>query len=831
MTSDLSPERWKKISALIDAALDLPADQRSAYLDRACPSDPGLRAEVETLLEAAHGPGSFLEKPGGVLPESLLKEMRDREDRDADSMIGQVVGHWRLVRRLGQGGMGVVYLAERTGGEFSQNAAMKLIRHGMDSKEVLARFETERQALGLMDHPAIAKIYDAGSTPDGRPYFAMEHVQGVPITEHCDRHNLSIDERLDLFVQVCEGVQHAHQKAVIHRDLKPSNVLVAIQDGRPVVKIIDFGIAKAVARRLTERTLYTEIGMMLGTPAYMSPEQAESTGQDVDTRSDVYSLGVILYEMLVGALPFEPGELRQAGFDEIRRRIREQDPPRPSARLETLRDRSGETAQRRRTEPGALRRQLLGDLDWITMRALEKDRSRRYGSPSELADDIGRHLRHEPVLAHAPSASYRARKFVRRHRLGVAAAVVMAAGLAAGLVGSAVGLVRARRAESLALREAQAKGQVADFLKNLFKVSNPGESRGNTITARELLDKAAGTIDAQLSGQPEVQAELASIMGEVYGNLGLDDSAEALLSRALDVRKRALGPAHPETIASMNNLAVTLARAGRFPEAERLLHETIALRRRVVGPEHPDTLASMKNLVSVYNAQRRGLEAEKLALETLEIDRRVLGPEHPETLKLMANLGNIYNALGRFADAERYDRETLEVWKRVLGPDHPNTLTLTANLATVYEHMGRYADAERLRLEALAIEKRVLGPEHPDTLMCMDGLAGVYLSQGRHAEAERLYVETLALKKRVLGPGHPETLNTLYNLGCLASVRGDRREAMRFIREAVEGGYINADVMVRDTDLKPLHGPEFDALVERARRNAAAARAPGGDPR
>jgi hypothetical protein len=304
----------------------------------------------------------------------------------------------------------------------------------MDTAQVLARFEAERQALALMDHPAIAKIYDAGTTDDGRPYFAMEHVKGVPITEHCDREKMTNSERLALFVQVCEGVQHAHQKAVIHRDLKPSNVLVSVVDGRAAVKIIDFGVAKAVAQRLTERTLYTELGVMIGTPEYMSPEQAEMTGQDIDMRSDVYSLGVLLYELLVGALPFEPRELRQAGFEGIRRRIREEDPPLPSVRLATMGERSTDSARRRRTDPATLRQELLGDLDWITMRALEKDRTRRYASPAELALDIGRQMRDEPVLARPPSAAYRFSKFVRRHEAAVAAALLVFATMIAGLM-------------------------------------------------------------------------------------------------------------------------------------------------------------------------------------------------------------------------------------------------------------------------------------------------------------------------------------------------------------------------------------------------------------
>jgi len=829
MKLDLSPERWKRISALIDAALELPADQRSSYLERACPFDPELLAQVETLLKASEQAGSFLEKPGGALAESLLRKMQEKEDQDADSLIGQVVGHWRLMRRLGQGGMGIVYLAQRMGGEFSQNAALKLIRHGMDSKEVLARFETERQALGLMDHPAIAKIYDAGSTPDGRPFFAMEHVSGIPITEHCDRHALAIDERLDLFMQVCEGVQHAHQKAVIHRDLKPSNVLVGLQDGRPIVKIIDFGIAKAVARRLTERTLYTEIGMMLGTPAYMSPEQAGMTGEDVDTRSDVYSLGVILYELLVGAPPFDPEEMRRAGFDEIRRRIREQEPPRPSARLETLRDRSIESARLRATDPKALRRELRGDLDWITMHAIEKDRARRYGSPAELAEDIGRHLRHEPVLAHAPSTSYRARKFVRRHRLGVAATAVMAAGLAAGLVGSAVGLVRARRAEALALREAQAKGTVADFLKDLFKVSSPGESRGNSITARELLDKAAGTIDARLSDQPDIQAELDSIMGEVYLNLGLYAPAESLCEKALDIRKHVLGPEHPDTLASMTLLGRIRLEKGRYADAESLLAETLQIGTRSLGLDHPIVRQTMGLLAGVYWRQRRNSEAETLYGQELEIENRLLGPDHGDTIGTKMNLANVYSAQGRYVEAERLQRQGLESFTRLLGPEHDKSVTAMLVLANNLDDLGRAPEAERLLVEALAIRKRVLGPEHPGTLLVMGNLANLYLTEKRLPEAERLQLESFETEKRVLGPRHPQTIWTMYNLACTASLLGERAKAMGWLRQAIEAGYFNADGMSRDSDLAALHGGEFDALVDRARHNIAASRAPSGD--
>ena len=826
MKTDLSPESWRRISALADEVLDLPADQRRAHLLRVTAQDPELRAEVETLIRAGQAAGSFLDEAAAVRAGSLFEELLQAEDRDAPALVGQSVRNWKLLKWLGQGGMGVVYLAERIGSEFRQESALKLIRGGMDSREVISRFEAERQALALMDHPTIAKIYDAGTTPDGRPYFAMEYVPGTPITEHCDRNHLTIAARLELFLQLCEGVQHAHQKAVIHRDLKPSNVLVRVLDGRPVVTIIDFGIAKALGEHSEERTWSTQAGMMIGTPEYMSPEQAGMTGRDVDTRSDVYSLGVMLYELLTGVLPFDPKDLRQAGLDELRRRIREEDPPRPSVRLATLGERATELARSRHTDPKALRREIRGELDWITMRALEKDPARRYGSPAELAEDIRRHLRLEPVLAHAPSKAYRARKFVRRHRLGVGAALVMVAGLTAGTIGSTVGLLKAREAERRALREAQTKGQVVEFMKDLFRVSNPSEARGNSITARELLDKAAGNIHTQLSDQPEVRAELAELMGEVYQFLGLYTPARALLSEALDLRRQVLGPENIATLSSRSNLGVVLALSGQYAEAEKVISETLSIRRRVLGPEHPDTLASLSNLIAIYNDQHRSAEAEKLSLDALDISRRTLGPENPQTLRILSNLASAYFRQGRLADAERYNLELLEIWKRVSGPDHPNTLAAMGNLAAVYEHQGRYADAEKIGREALEIQKRVLGPEHLETLLSMDSLAGYYLSEGRHAEAQRLYLEALAIEKRALGPGHQVTLNTMYNLGCTAAVLENREEAMSWIRQAVEGGYIWADVMVGDSDLKIIQGPEFDRLVERARRNAAAARAP-----
>jgi non-specific serine/threonine protein kinase/serine/threonine-protein kinase len=829
MKDRFSAERWKQISELLDAVLDLPAGDRRAYVERACGDDSGLRTEVEALLAADRDAGSFLEAAGGPQAGTLSLESSASAtgagdawpDRDANL----VAGGWKLLRPLGEGGMGVVYLAERAGGGLRQTAALKLIRRGMDSGQVIARFEAERQALALMSHPAIAAVYDAGTTDDGRPFFAMEYVEGVPITRFCDAERLGTRQRLELFLQLCDGVQHAHQKAIIHRDLKPSNVLVRVRDGRPAVTIIDFGIAKALAQRLTERTLYTEAGMMLGTPAYMSPEQAALRHQEVDTRSDVYSLGAMLYELLVGTRPFDLGDAGDTDSDEMRRRIREVDPPRPSARLAALGERAREIAARRRADPRALRREFQGDLDRIVMRALEKDPARRYGSPSDFAADIRRHLRHEPVLAHAPSKAYLVRKFVRRHRLGVIAAGVMVAGLTAGLIGTTIGLRRALLAERRATREAEAKGQVAQFLENLFKISDPGVSRGSSVTARELLDRAVATIDPQMAGQPEVQADMLEIMGLSYAGLGLQDPYLDLERRAADIRTRVLGPEHPATLKARHNEARALWIQGRFADAERLLLETQGIRKRTLGPDHPDTLSGEVNLAAIYLQAERQTEAERLLLEALPQLRKTLGPEDDSTLACIGNLAMLYQTTGRTAQAEPYAREILDAWRHTLGEDHPRTLAAMGTLGRVEESEGHLPEAEQLFEEALAANTRVFGADHGRTLTAMNDLAGIYISEKRYPESERLYRQVLASRQRLLGARHVDTLATMVDLGCLAAVQGDRHAALLWLRQAVDLGYMGADSLARDEDLASLHGPELDALVERARRNAAAVRA------
>ncbi|HEY1376274.1 MAG TPA: serine/threonine-protein kinase, partial [Gemmataceae bacterium] len=431
-------------------------EERRAFLDREC-GDAALRREVEALLAASAKAVGFLSEPAVGDPLRGYPANGTAAFEPMPEAPGTVVGPYKLLQQIGEGGFGVVYMAEQ-GRPVRRLVALKVIKPGMDTAAVLARFEAERQALALMDHPNIAKVLDAGATDSGRPYFVMELVKGVPVTEFCDRNHLPPEQRLKLFVDVCHAIQHAHHKGVIHRDVKPTNVLVTLHDGVPVVKVIDFGVAKATAQKLTEKTLFTAYGQMVGTPPYMSPEQAEMSGLDVDTRSDVYSLGVLLYELLTGTTPLEGKRLRQAGYAEMQRLIREEDPPRPSTRLSALGESATVLAGNRGTDPKHLARLLAGDLDWVVMKALEKDRTRRYDTPGTFADDVARYLRREAVLARPPSAAYRLRKFAQRNRAAVLTAAAVAAAL---LLGTAVATWQAVRATA-AERDARAARDAAE---------------------------------------------------------------------------------------------------------------------------------------------------------------------------------------------------------------------------------------------------------------------------------------------------------------------------------------------------------------------------------
>jgi serine/threonine protein kinase/Tfp pilus assembly protein PilF len=694
----------------------------------------------------------------------------------SEAIAGIAIGPYHLVQLIGRGGMGEVWLAEQKQ-PVRRRVAVKLIKAGMDTREVVARFESEKQALALMDHPSIAKVFDAGSTPLGRPYFVMEYVTGIPITTYCDQHKLGTRERLELFVKVCEGVQHAHQKAILHRDLKPSNILVTEVDGKPLPRIIDFGVAKATSQQLTADTLVTRLGAIVGTPGYMSPEQADSAGVDVDTRTDVYSLGVVLYKLLVGVLPLD---FSGTPPEQIPRKLREEDAPRPSTKLRTLAGPNSNTiAETRGADRPTLVRQLRGDLDAITLKALEKDRSRRYATPVELAADIERYLRHEAVSARPASLAYRARKYIRRHRLGVG----ISAGAAVVLVSFAV----AQRFElQQTRRERDRADRVTSFMTEMFKVSDPNKARGSDIRAREILDRASTQIGTELANQPELQAQMMDVMGTVYKNLGVFPKAESLLQRAVDIRRRLLGPRNPATLASMNTLGNVLQEESRFAESEKLLREAVDGRRQVLGAENRDTLASKSQLASLFNSEGRYPEAEKLNREALEVAKRVAGPSDPLTRNLLSNLGIDLAYEGKYEDAEKAFREALEVDRRTFGSDHPKVLGDMNNVGAILLQEEKYPDSERVYTAAIEAERRVLGPEHPQTTMSMGNLALVEKEERHYAEAEKLFRDTLDIKRRTLGPENRSTLVTAGNLAEILTREGKYSEAEPLARRTLE---------------------------------------------
>ena len=777
------------------------------------------------------------------------------------------IGSYQLIKKLGEGGMGQVWLAEQTA-PVRRPVALKLIKVGVYDDSVLQRFQSERQSLAIMDHPSIAKVFDAGATPDGQPYFVMEFVPGLPITNYCDEKRLSIRERLELFIKVCEGVQHAHQKAIIHRDLKPANILVVEVDGRPTPRIIDFGLAKAAIPRIVGETTFTQAGGFVGTPGYVSPEQADPNVQDVDTRTDVYSLGVVLYVLLTGLQPFDPKEWQKQPYYEILRQLREEDPPSPSDKLHSEAKSNAETvtatAEMRGTEPKRLAHLVHGDLDWITMKALERDRARRYGTPSELAADIGRHLHNDPITARPASTRYRLQKYVRRHRVGVAAVSGLAMLLGAFAVAQAMQLRRITRERDRANR-------ITDFMTGMFKVSDPSEARGNKITAREILDKASKDIDTGLARDPAMQAQMMHVMGMVYQGLGLYPKAESLLAHAAEIRRRVLGPNNrealssqsrlgwilqlegrraeseklcratleaqrralgsddPDTLRSISDLAVILADRGDYAEAEKLFRETLDAKRRVLGPEHRDTLVAMSNLAVTLYIESRYSEAETLQRETLELRRRVLGPDHPDTLASMQNLAAVLDDEGRYSEAETWERNTIEILRRVLGSEHLQTLLGMENLAETLQREHRYGEAEELQRETLKIRRRVLGPEHQDTLRSISELADSLAHEGSYAEAEDLLGKARDTQRRVLGPDHPDAASSTYILSRILALKGQTDQALSLLREAVEHGLSPTDDLdiEKSSDFKSLHDdPRFAALVAHAKERAAAAQKP-----
>ncbi len=721
---------------------------------------------------------------------------------------GRRIGPYLLRRQIGEGGMGLVWEADQQE-PIRRRVALKMVKRGMDTAEFIARFSSERQALAMMNHPAIARVLDAGATEEGRPYFVMEYVEGVPLNVYCDQERLSIRRRLELFVHVCEGVQHAHQKAIIHRDLKPSNVLVTEVDGQPLPKIIDFGVAKALDRSQFDDTLSTGAGQLIGTPEYMSPEQTGLTGEGLDTRTDVYALGVLLYELLVGQRPFRREDLAAMSFLEVLQVIREVEPPRPSTRATTISRHTPEVladlARSRDCEPAGLVRRLRGDLDWIVMKALEKDRERRYDSASALAEDVRRHLEDQPVSAGPPSKRYRVRKFVRRHRTGVLAGGVALAAILLGIAGTTTGMIRAVNAERRARLEAATAQQVSSFLVGLFQVSDPDQARGSTITAREILDAGSERIGTELAGQPLTQARLLGTMGTVYRKLGLLEAAEPQLQRALELRRGQPGVPASDLAASLGELADLYLDQARYADAEQALREAMPLVDEADREGRLQLAGSLTDLGSVYRRQGRYDEADPLYRQALDIRLSELGPRSPVVADSYNSLAILGWNRGRFDEAERLYLQALAIWEGAYGEDHADVAKGLNNLALLYHHQKRHREAQRMYERAIGIYERILGPEHPRLATAVNNLGLVMHEQGDLDAAEPRYLRALEIREKVLGAAHPDVAQTLNNLGNLrrdqkrwGEARADYERALAIRRAALGESHSDVGWTLRD---------------------------------
>jgi len=723
---------------------------------------------------------------------------------------GTRIDRYKLLRELGEGGMGIVYLAEQQG-SIRRRVALKVIKPGMDSKRVLARFDAERQALALLDHPNIAHVYDAGMTETGRPYFVMEHVKGLPVTEHCDHYKLTIEQRLRLFQQVCQAVQHAHQKGIIHRDIKPSNILVTIHEDQAIPKIIDFGVAKAVLQPLTDRTLYTEQGQLFGTPEYMSPEQADMASEDIDTRSDIYSLGVLLYVLLTGVLPFDSETLHGGGIERIRKVICETDPKTPSTRLARLGEEAHKVAENRRTEIGTLAKHLRNELEWIPLKAMRKERSDRYRSASELSDDIENYLKGTPLMAGPLTAGYRLKKFLRRHKAIVSG---VAAVLLVSVIGTIVSVTFAL-GQARALTEAET---VCDLLQNdLIASVNPERYRGHELTITSFLEVVSESVGAKLRDMPMREASIHDTLGRTYRMLGRYKEAEQHRARAYHIRQEQLGDKHTETRESLtdlaqiygdrgryeeakqiyatqnnrNGVALMLMALGRYEEAEQLWQEMLQTKPRSqeqwLDPDIKPFLTG--NLGELYTYQGRYDEAEKLLLRTLKDGISRWDKESPYTLVYMSRLGAVYRAQGRHKDAENLLLETLEIIKRVWGERewHYATLHCKSELAQLYADQGRYDESEPLCVEVLDTAREMLGNQHCYTLIFINRLAALYSAQGRYIDSEALFKEAAETGRQEFGDDHPNTLESMNGLAVLYKMQSHYEEAEQLLLKTVEG--------------------------------------------
>ncbi|MBC8107947.1 MAG: serine/threonine protein kinase [Anaerolineae bacterium] len=764
----------------------------------ACAGNVELKHRVERLLGAHSKIGDFLQSPAAADLTDVAGDVA-RGVSASEEHVGNVIDKYRLMELIGEGGFGSVFLAEQTN-PVQRRVALKIIKPGMDSRQVIARFEAERQALAVMDHPNIAKVFDAGATESGHPYFVMELVKGVAITEYCDAQRLPPRARLELFIDVCRAIQHAHQKGVIHRDLKPSNVLVAMYDGRPVPKVIDFGVAKAIGAKLTDRTLFTGFGAIVGTLEYMPPEQAQLNELDADTRSDIYSLGVLLYELLTGSTPLDRARLIKPAMEEMLRIIRQDEPPKPSARLSTA-NALASIAANRSLEPKKLSGLVRGELDWIAMKCLEKDRSRRYETANGLANDVQRYLAGVAILAAPPSATYRLRTFVRRHRGPVLASGMVLLVLIAGVIGTTIGLVgqarqtriaeqqraAAQTHEQTARRQTAIASAVSDFQTDMLASADPEMLLGDKVTVLQAVTAAVKELDdGKLKEQPLVEASVRTAIGRTLRALGRYDAAEPNLRKALELRRRSLPVDDLSIATSLNHLGSLARELGKFTDAEEMCAQALKIRQNASPAGDRGTAESLNNVAAALFAQGKTGEAEKLFRETLELNRRICPPGAQEIATSLNNLATVLRDRGKFAECEPIFREALSIYRHALPAGHLKTASAADNLAALLQAQSRLAEAEILIREALETRRNTLPAGHPDVGKSANNLATLLTVQGRYADAEVLAREAVAIARNSLPAAHPNIAGSLTTLGAVLYHEGKLGESELIYRESVE---------------------------------------------
>jgi serine/threonine-protein kinase len=778
-------ERNRRAPLLAEAVRRESADRREAMLAGIELAEPGLRLEIEAILAEPAAPGrgasglTLTSAPGEALAPTLAGGL--------PALEGRRLGAYRVIRELGRGGIGVVYLAVRDDAEFRKDVAIKVLQRGHESEDVVRRFRKERQILAALDHPYIAKLHDGGSTEEGAPYLVMEYVEGQAIDRYCDAGGLGVAARLDLFRKACEAVHFAHQNLVVHRDLKPANILVTA-DGNP--KLLDFGIAKLLKPDVFATGFDpTQMDTRPMTPDYASPEQVR--GEAITTASDVYSLGVILYELLAGRRPYR---VRGRSFPEMVRIVCEETPARASLAVRQAEPRAPAgpgppapaeaVARARGTTPERLARQLRGDLDNIVGVAMRKEPARRYPSVEQLSEDVRRHLRGLPVAARADTVLYRSSKFVRRHRAGVALFVLLVVSLVAFASAMAVQSARLERQRNRAEQEAAKAGAINDYMQKTLGAANPSEGQGKDVTVLSALRSAALTVDSAFPAQPELAAAVRNTIGATYMRLGRYDEAEPLLRASLESRRSRQGNAHPDVSESLTNLGGLRLYQGDYRGAEGYFREALDLRRRHLG-RHAAVAASANDLGLALTYLGRYDEAEPLHRESLALRRELLGPENRAVAESLNNLAFLLHDRGDHAAAEAMYREVVALDRRLLGDAHPDLAIDLDNFASLLDDKGDAAGAEPLFREALAIRRQALGSAHPDVAKSLNNLASLLERRGDLGASEALFREAVALRRGLFGEeGHPDLATNLNNLARVLTSAGRLREALGLYREA-----------------------------------------------